>query len=148
MAPPADIMRERQMRHGKHEARTGTSNTATATRLQNRSYLTWLLSKIGAIAVKFGGVYAALCLMGMGDRTYTGEINIVFAALLLCGVAQNAHPRRTTHATDICATRLPPARGPGRDPSAGATMVHTPSSHARAGCPPARATLIIAVIAG
>lgn len=86
MAPPADIMRERQMRHGKHEARTGTSNTAAATRLQNRSYLTWLLSKIGAIAVKFGGVYAALCLMGMGDRTYTGEINIVFAALLLCAV--------------------------------------------------------------
>lgn len=74
------------MRHGKHEARTGTSNTAAATRLQNRSYLTWLLSKIGAIAVKFGGVYAALCLMGMGDRTYTGEINIVFAALLLCAV--------------------------------------------------------------
>lgn len=62
------------------------NKTEAAKRIRGRSYRTWLLSKIGAIAVKFGGVYAALCLMGMGDRTYTGEINIVFAALLLCAV--------------------------------------------------------------
>lgn len=91
MAPPADIMRERQMRHGKHEARTGTSNTATATRLRNRSYLTWLLSKLGAVAVEIAGVYAALCLMGLGDRTYMGELNLAFIALLLCVIIASVH---------------------------------------------------------
>lgn len=86
-------MTENNMRAGKHEYRP-----SAAERTRDRSYITWLLSKIGAVICAIAAIWAVVCLMGLGDRTYMGDINPIHIVLLvgmaIVGVRLNKSFRR------------------------------------------------------